>query len=256
MVAETIQSVVLRLASAGVTTGALALRPAAALQRQTADGVGRATLALIDRALASPYADEAIQRVLESGLAERAVARALSGDLVDAVARDLVRYEVIERVTDRVLEGNALDHALDRVDIAGVPQQVAERLLADGIVERLAERLVAGPELERIVDVALDSEGVERIVARVVESRVVRDAIAHVADDAAERLRDSDAMWALVDEIAQSPAVSEAMTQQGAGFADQVGDELRDRSRNVDARLEHAAWRLLRRRPRPTPGTT
>ena len=44
--------------------------------------------------------------------------------------------------------------------------------------------------------------------------------------------------------------MTEATTQQGAGFADEVAAEVRDRSRSVDARLERGAWRLLRRRSR------
>jgi hypothetical protein len=58
-------------------------------------------------------------------------------------------------------------------------------------------------------------------------------------------------MWTLLEEIMHSPAVAEAITQQSLGFADQVGDEVRERSRTVDDKLERAAWRLLRRRPRP-----
>jgi hypothetical protein len=265
MVANSIHAAAIRLAYAGVGTVALAVRPAAAAaalarrgeagaRRGMADGFGRATLALLDGALASPYADDAVQHVLDSGLAERAVARAMSGELVDVVARDVVRYEVIERLTDQVLESDALDRALDRADLAGVPQRVADRLLTDGVVEGLAERFVDGPELTRIVDHALVSQGIDQMVTRIVESRVVRDAIARVADDTAVRLRESEAMWTLIDDIAQSPAVLDAITQQGAGFADQLGGEVRERSRNVDARLEGAARRLLRRRPAQSAG--
>jgi hypothetical protein len=66
-------------------------------------------------------------------------------------------------------------------------------------------------------------------------------------------LPSSEAMWALIDVIAQSPAVTDAITQQGAGFADQVAGEVRERSRSLDARLERGAWRLLRRRARTPP---
>ena len=173
----------------------------------------------------------------------------------------------------------ALDRAFDRLDAEGAPQLLADRLLAGGIAEHLANRLLEGPELERIVGLALESSGaerllsealdspgaerlvaltlespgVERMVLRAVESRVVDEAIGLVVEDAAERLRSSPAMWTLVDEIVQSPMVTDAITAQSMGFADQVGEEIRDRSRHVDATLERAAWRLLRRR-RSAPG--
>jgi hypothetical protein len=135
---------------------------------------------------------------------------------------------------------------LERATIA-----IIDGALADGIADRIADRLLAGPELERIVAKALEQPGVERIVNQLIASPVIQDAIARVADDAIARLRDSPAMWALIDEIAQSPSVSEAITAQGYGFADQVGDDIRERSRHADARLERLAWRLLRRRSPP-----
>jgi hypothetical protein len=182
-----------------VATVDVARRGERELRRRAGDGLGRATIAIIDGALASSYADEAVARIVDSRL----------------------------------------------------PELIADRLLADGIADQLAERLVAGPELERIVTMALAQPGVERIVSQVVASPVIQEAIAHVADDAIARLRDSPAMWALIDEIAQSPSVAEAITQQGYGFADQVGDDIRERSRHADARLERLAWRLLRRRSPP-----
>ena len=50
----------------------------------------------------------------------------------------------------------------------------------------------------------------------------------------------------LVEEIADSPAVTAAISQQGFGFADQVGGDVRNRSRRTDNWLEHAARRLSR----------
>jgi hypothetical protein len=249
-------------AGAGLTAGVLVVRPAVAtveiarraqrdLQARVADRMGQATLTLIDGALESPYADQAVQRVLESDLAERSIARALSGDLVDVVVRDLVRYEVSQRVV--------------------------EQLLADGVAEQIATRFLNGPELERVValalesdalqdaiteafdspgaerllDRALESPGVERMIGRIVESRVL--------DEVAERLPRTEALWILVDQIVASPAVTEAITQQGMGFADQMAGAVRGRARTADARLERIAGRLLRRRsaePESTDGAT
>ena len=173
-----------------------------------------------------------------------------------------------------------IDLAVARAERAEIPLRVAERLLADGIAEQVAKRLLEGPELERIAKLTVESpalhaavtdavdseaaerllsrvletEGMQRLVVQVVESRVVEDAVARLIDDAAARLPDSEAMWALIDVIARSPSVTDAIAQQGIGFADQVADEVRDRSRTVDERLERVARRLLRRRAGPFGG--
>jgi hypothetical protein len=136
-----------------------------------------------------------------------------------------------------------VDRGLDWRYVEMAVQHVVDSELVERTIVRALDRL----DMERV----LASPAAERIAAQVVESRVVRDAIARVVEDTVERLRDSPAMWRLLEEVMQSPAVAEAITQQGMGFADQVGDEVRERSRTVDDKLEHAAWRLLRRRPRP-----
>src|SRR4051794_41810979 len=76
-----------------------------------------------------------------------------------------------------------------------------------------------------------------------------------VVDGGGGDLPAGGARGALIDVTAQSPAVTDAITQQGAGFADQVAGEVRDRSRTLDARLERGAWRLLRRRARTPPAS-
>ena len=244
-------STLFRLAVHDVPAAALAVPRA--IERDLRDRVGRASVALVDSALASPYADMVVGQVLASGVAERAIERALSGELVDVVANDLIRYEVVERVTEQMLAGGVVDRALDRATATGVPERLAERMLAQGIADQIATRLLAGPELERIVERALESPGMERVVDRIVESRLIEQTITRVVDDVVGDLPSCEAMWALIDVIAQSPAVTDAITQQGAGFADQVAGEVRERSRTLDARLERGAWRLLRRRARTPP---
>jgi hypothetical protein len=85
----------------------------------------------------------------------------------------------------------------------------------------------------------------ERTVGQVIESRLF--------DQLIVRLLESQELWLLVDEIAQSPAVTEAITQQSLGFADEVADEVNVRTRRADAIAERIARRLLRRRARVEP---
>jgi hypothetical protein len=102
-----------------------------------------------------------------------------------------------------------------------------DRAIANGLIERVVDRLVAEKVVERTVDRVFD------------EQRVI--------DEVVKRLLESEALWVLVDEIAQSPAVTEAIGRQSIGFADQVAGEVRNRSRRADARLERIARRALRR---------
>jgi hypothetical protein len=99
---------------------------------------------------------------------------------------------------------------------------------------------------------AIDSPATERLVTGVIESRLL--------DQMVSRLLESEELWLLVEEIARSPAVTEAITHQSLGFADEVADQVRERSVDADAWLERTARRLRHRRrhgegaPGPTPG--
>jgi hypothetical protein len=127
-----------------------------------------------------------------------------------------------------------------------------------------AERLALGA-LESILDSRLAREAVDRVLASALVEHVMRDLVRYrvieratdelldstVVDEAIVRILESEELWVLVDEIASSPAVTDAISHQGAGLADQVAAVVRDRSRNADARLERAARRVLRRDARP-----
>ena len=178
--------------------------------------VNGAAVATLDAVLDSRRAGDVVERVAASPLAGRALRGALEGPLVEALARDLVRY------------------------------RVADRLLSEGLVEQTTARVLEGAELERVVEAALDSPTVERLIGSVIESRLLDEAVA--------RLLDSDDLWLLVEEVARSPAVTEAITQQSVGFADQVAGGVRARSRSADAWVEQRARRMLRRPPATPPG--
>jgi hypothetical protein len=166
---------------------------------------------------------------------------------------------------DAALASDAIDRVLERVEAAGVAQHVAERILEDGIAEQIITRGLQGPELDRIVIGAVDSESTRDAIARVLESEAVERLFDRLLlSPAGERLIaqvlrspllketvsgliESDELWILVDEVARSPSVTEAITSQSASFAGQVTDRVRVSSRDADAWVERAARRLRRR---------
>jgi hypothetical protein len=189
----------------------------AAVMKPAVRRAGRAAVATLDGLLDSRLAGDVAERLAASPLAARAVRGALQGPLVEAAAADLVRY------------------------------RVADRLLSEGLVEHTTARVLEGEEFEHVVRAALESPTVERLIGDAIDSRLL--------DQAVVRLLESDDLWLIVDEIASSPAVTAAITQQSVSFADQVAGGVRARSRSADAWVEQRARRALRRRQAPPPGS-
>jgi hypothetical protein len=113
------------------------------------------------------------------------------------------------------------------------------------------DALLTGDAIDLVLE-RIEAAGVAQRVAQ----RILEDGI---AEQVVALLLESEELWVLVDEIARSPSVTEAITHQSAGFVDQVTDTVRDRSRDADAWVERAARRLRRRRtetPAPLPGAS
>lgn len=139
----------------------------------------------------------------------RAIGQATAGAAVGVV--DVVfRSRIVAAVSEHVLE------------------QVVTVLLQSESVDRAAERV-------------LDSPKAERLVARVMEGPLLEEAIA--------RLLESEELWRLVDEVARSPSVTQAISHQSIGLAEEVTGVIRTQSERADARLERVARRLVRLRP-------
>jgi len=121
-------------------------------------------------------------------------------------------------------------------------------------IERLTlDRVLESDELERILLTALESPHLQAALGRALESggaQQLADGVfdSGLFDHLIDHLIASDGLWRLVDEIAGSPAVAAAISEQGLGFADRVGDGLRVRARQADHWLESAVGRITRQR--------
>jgi hypothetical protein len=112
-------------------------------------------------------------------------------------------------------------------------RRAIDRLLDSGELEHL----LASPRLQAVVEQVLESDGAKRLVDAFFDSGLFERLV--------DRLLESDGLWRLVDVIAGSPAVTAAISQQGLGFADQLGTVLRGRSRKADDWLERRARRAI-----------
>jgi hypothetical protein len=148
-----------------------------------------------------------------------------------AAAGDATRWATMT-VLDAILASPIADEAVDRV-------------IASRWAERTVVQVVDGEQAHRALEVALESPALERALAQVLESRVADEAISRIVERTLERLPRSPALWALIDEIAQSPAVRDAISTQSAGMAAEVAEDVRERSRRADDQLETAARRIL-----------
>jgi hypothetical protein len=123
-----------------------------------------------------------------------------------------------------------------------------ERALATPQAERAVRALVEGPLVDVAVRSAVEAQLVEHVAAELERSGEIDRIVAGV-------LR-SEELWLVVEEIVKSPTVTQAISRQGMSFADQVGDEIGERTRRADDRLDRFARRLLHRHPTPVAPAT
>lgn len=117
---------------------------------------------------------------------------------------------------------------------------------------RTLERVIESRELEWVLITALTNEHLQSTLRKVLSGDGMRELVdsffdSGLFDHLIDRLIESPALWRLIDEVAQSPRVAAAISQQGLGFADELGDELRTRSRRADVRIERLSRRIVHR---------
>ena len=90
-------------------------------------------------------------------------------------------------------------------------RRAADRVLDSGEPERLLTGLLNDPRVHTMLQRTLESTGVNQLIDEFFDSGLF--------DHFLVRLTASDGLWRLVDEIAQSPAVLAAVSEQGLGSA-------------------------------------
>jgi hypothetical protein len=138
---------------------------------------------------------------------------------------------VERRALDLVFDSPELERAIgSALDSQRIQSAVGSALSSDA-VRHMIDEFITGGAFDALVDSLLESETLWRLI-----------------DGVLDGITERQALWRMIDEVAASPAVMAAVTQQGFGFADQVSDQVRTRSRGADDRLERIAQRLTHRR--------
>ena len=146
------------------------------------------------------------------------------------MSQELVVIEVT-REAPRVDESSGLFGLIGRVASFGVRStgDALEAVIGSDAVEESIDRLLSSPAIERLIQTALSGPLVDALSRELVRQRVVERITttlieAGVFEPIVDAFLERPELWVLVEEIAQSPAVSDAIRQQSFGFADQVGD--------------------------------
>src|SRR3954451_21046054 len=154
----------------------------------------------------------------------------------------LLASRFAETAADRIVSSALARHVTDEVLAGSLVDAIGDNVSRHEVIERIALPIAESGELDKLADRVLDSPAAEQLVARVIDSRLL--------DQAIERLLESEELWVLVDEVARSPSVTEAIGQQGLGMADQFAEVVRTRSTRADDRVEHAVRGLFKRNGR------
>lgn len=122
---------------------------------------------------------------------------------------------------------------------------LARSLAEHRVLERVARPVLAAPEVEATLADALEQERTRRLVEQALDSRL--------ASQVADHLLRSPELDRVVEQIASSPAVRAALTQQTSSLVTEVAAGLRRRAERLDDSAERTARRWSRRPLRSDP---
>ena len=122
---------------------------------------------------------------------------------------------------------------------------LARSLAEHRVLERVARPVLAAPDVEAAFATALEQERTRRIIEQALDSRL--------ASEVADHLLRSPELDRVIEQIAASPAVRAALTQQTTSLVGEVAAGLRRRAERLDDSTERTVRRWLRRPLRSDP---
>jgi uncharacterized RDD family membrane protein YckC len=130
-----------------------------------------------------------------------------------------------ESVVDEVLSAPEIARLIDNALAAPLPDEVVRSIVRHRVIERVVAELASSGELDRLLNAALASPRAVELTDRVLAS----DATQHA-----------------LRQLAASPAVRDAITQQTTGFAEELLESVRVSAVKLDDRVEDAVRRRKR----------
>jgi hypothetical protein len=162
-----------------------------------------------------------------------------------AIVRSQVRLR-IEAMIESVLGAPEFARAIDRALAGTLPDAIVRSMLDHHVVERLASELADEIEVDAAVAAALEHETVQNLVAAILASPGLDRLLVQATDRA---LRGPE-LQRVIEHVAASSEVREALTHQSTTMAQEMADGLRTRAETLDDVAERTVRGWLRR-PHP-----
>jgi hypothetical protein len=152
----------------------------------------------------------------------------------------------LEGVFDEVLTAPELERAVDRVIAGPLPDAIVRSLIEHRVVEQLAEELAASVDVETTVTTVLEHETTQQLIAAVIASPGLDQVLVQATDRA---LRGPE-LQRVIEHVASSPEVREALQQQSTTLAQEMAQGIRTKAENLDDIAERTVHGWFRR-PHP-----
>jgi hypothetical protein len=165
--------------------------------------------------------------------ADGAIVRARLRSRLEALVQDVLASPEVARAVDRVMAG-------------ALPDAVVRSLLEHRVPERVATELATSVDLDVAVTAVLDRESTQQLVQAVLAS----PGFDRLLVQATDRALTGPEMQRIVQHVASSPEVREALTRQSTSLAEEMVASVRTRAESLDDAAERTVRGWLRR-PRP-----
>jgi hypothetical protein len=162
-----------------------------------------------------------------------------------ALVRSRLRSR-LEGVLEDALAAPEVERAIDRVIAGTLPDAIVRSLIEHRVVEHLAEELAATVEIDAAVTTVLEHDTTQQLVAAVIAS----PGLDRVLVQATDRALRGPELQRVVEHVAASPEVRDALQQQSTTLAQEMAQGLRTKAESLDDVAERTVHGWFRR-PHP-----
>ena len=152
----------------------------------------------------------------------------------------------LEGLLDDVLTAPEVERAIDRVLAGTLPDAIVRSLIENQVVEHVAEELAASIEVDAVATTVLEHETTQRLVAAVIASPGLDQVLIQATDRA---LRGPE-LQRVIEYVAASPEIRDALQQQSTTLAQEMAQGLRSKAEGLDEIAERTVHGWFRR-PHP-----